>query len=104
MLVHNAIWKYAEIQGNMFAKAYVHRRMQLSGEGLHVLDSKWLLRKGGMRLRIQWKSESEYTRQTFFAEFPDHSADFDQFGICDERAYSPHPNYKPESDLSLLTI
>ncbi|OWY96549.1 hypothetical protein PHMEG_00033158 [Phytophthora megakarya] len=85
MLVHNAIWKYAEIHGNMFAKDYVQRRMQLSGVGLLVSDSKWLLRKGGMRLRTQWKSESENTRQTFFAEFPDHSAEFDQFGICDER-------------------
>lgn len=51
MRVHKAIWVFAAEQGNKYAKTYADEWKQLSGENLGKRDSRWLLGRGGTRLR-----------------------------------------------------
>ncbi|EGZ04331.1 hypothetical protein PHYSODRAFT_320419 [Phytophthora sojae] len=85
MRLHQAVWLYASLHGNDYARAYAKERLQLSEDARRVRDSKWLLNKGGVRLREQWRALPSPKRRRLLQETPDLSFPEGVDGILDER-------------------
>ncbi|EGZ21962.1 hypothetical protein PHYSODRAFT_491586, partial [Phytophthora sojae] len=76
---------YASLHDNDYARAYAKERLQLSEDARRGRDSKWLLNKGGVRLREQWCALPSPKRRRLLQETPDLSFPEGDDGILDER-------------------
>jgi hypothetical protein len=71
MRVHEALWVYAEKKGNQYAKDYAAARQQIPSCDRARRDSKWLLGKGGLRIRTAWRLLDDSARDQLMRATPD---------------------------------
>jgi hypothetical protein len=85
MRVHEALWKFAEIRGNDYARTYAIKRKQTNEKERAKGDSKWLRGHGDKRLRTLWLSLPIEDRQALMSKTPDPSFPMETTGVFDER-------------------
>jgi hypothetical protein len=91
MRVHKALWKFAEISGNDYARKYAIKRKQTNVKERAKGDSKWLRGHGGKRLRTLWLSLPIEDRQALMNKTPDPSFPADTSVVFDEQfRKAPH--------------
>lgn len=99
MFVHEAVWKFAETDGNRYAKLQASSRKLLTGAPLKIADSKWLVGRGGTRLREAWLSLPVETRRDMMAATDDPDFPPCDSGIVDER----HINSSRKTQITTTT-
>jgi len=82
MRAHAAVWRFAETNGNAYAREYADKRKRVPND---ARDSKWLLGKGGIKLRLAWFALRDETRLELMANTPDTVIGACTSGIVDER-------------------
>jgi hypothetical protein len=86
MKIHAAVWYFAEVEGNDWAKKYAHARKGLDDVERASRDSKWLRGRGGTRLRAAWEALSHETKTQLLEQTPDAGFPAQTMGVWDERS------------------
>ncbi|KAF4032732.1 hypothetical protein GN244_ATG15378 [Phytophthora infestans] len=88
MLIHEAVWIFAERSGNDHARKYASLRNGTTGTDRLKKDSKWLRGHGGRRLRELRYQVPLHDREPMMQKHPDPTFPSGFDGIFDERRRS----------------
>ncbi|KAG7387985.1 hypothetical protein PHYPSEUDO_013237 [Phytophthora pseudosyringae] len=85
MRAHQALWKFAETSGSVYAARHAQNRQSLPVSERSDSDTRWLCSRGGLALRRAWLALPESTRVELMRDNPDPAFGFSTSGVNDER-------------------